>query len=115
MGAKNDCGIWEKTKECLVPLDRLATFPLYHRETIPVDYLDAKGHMNVRWYMALFDTAIWKFFLAHGLDENYFTRENMGVFALKHFIQYFSEVRAGETVAMRINTEKYFQVVKEVG
>jgi acyl-CoA thioester hydrolase len=36
----------------------------------------------------------------------------MGVFALKHFIQYFSEVKVGETVAMRIRllgrTEKRF-------
>ena len=112
MEVQNDCGVWEKTKGCLVPLDKLAVLPLYHRETIPETYLDAMGHMNVRWYMALFDTSVWKFFISHGLDENYFEQEHMGVFALKHFIQYFSEVKAGETVAMRIRllgrTEKRF-------
>jgi acyl-CoA thioester hydrolase len=112
MEVQNECGIWEKPKGCLVPLDRLAALAMYHRETIPVDYLDAMGHMNVRWYMALFDTSIWNFFISHGLDENYFFKKQMGVFALKHVIQYFSEVRAGETVAMRIRllgrTDKRF-------
>ncbi|MBW2514434.1 MAG: thioesterase family protein [Deltaproteobacteria bacterium] len=112
MEVQNECGIWEKTKGCLVPLDSLAMLPLYHRETIPETYLDAMGHMNVRWYMALFDTSVWNLFIAHGLDEKYFVRKQMGVFALKHFIQYFSEVKVDETVAMRVRmlgrTEKRF-------
>jgi len=102
MESASECGMWEKTKGCLVPLDKLAMLPLYHRETIPKTYLDAMGHMNVRWYMALFDTSVWNLFISHGLDESYFVRKQMGVFALKHFVQYFSEVKAGETVAMRI-------------
>jgi acyl-CoA thioester hydrolase len=97
-----ECGIWNKSRECLVPVDKLTILPLYHRETIPASYLDAMGHMNVRWYMALFDTSVWNFFKSQGLDEDYFTRQQMGVFALKHFIQYFAEVNAGETVAMHI-------------
>jgi acyl-CoA thioester hydrolase len=112
MEVQNECGIWEKIKGCLVPLDRLLLLPLHHRETIPKTYLDTMGHMNVRWYMALFDTSVWNFFISHKLDENYFAEKQMGVFALKHFIQYFAEVKAGETVAMRIRllgrTEKRF-------
>ena len=50
MEVQNDCGVWEKTKGCLVPLEKLALLPLYHRETISETYLDAMGHMNVRWY-----------------------------------------------------------------
>ena len=106
------CGIWNKNGECLVPVDKLAVLPSYHRETIPETYLDAMGHMNVRWYMALFDTSVWNFFTTHGLDETYYAKKHMGVFALKHFIQYFAEVKAGETVALRIRllgrTEKRF-------
>lgn len=112
MEVQNECGVWERIKGCLVPLDSLAMLPMYHRETISENYLDAMGHMNVRWYMALFDTSVWNLFISHGLDENYFARKQMGVFALKHFIQYYSEVKAGETVAMHIRllgrTEKRF-------
>lgn len=112
MTENNTCGVWERSGDCLVPVDKLMTLPRYHRETIPSDYLDAMGHMNVRWYMALFDTSVWHFFKAHGLDEDYYTKNKSGVFALKHFIQYYSEVRVGETVALRIRllgrTEKRF-------
>ena len=112
MESAQECGIWNKNRECLVPADKLALLPMYHRETIPQSYLDAMGHMNVRWYMALFDTSVWNFFISQGLDENYFTQKQMGVFALKHFIQYFAEVKVGETVAMHIRmlgrTEKRF-------
>jgi len=107
MNQNNECGIWAKKDICLVPLDKLEMLPLYHRETIPSEYLDAMGHMNVRWYMALFDTSIWQFFRSYGLNEDYFSKEKSGVFALKHFIQYYSEVKVGETVAMRIRLLGY--------
>jgi len=110
---RNECGIWNKNRECLVPVDKLALLPRYHRETIPETYLDAMGHMNVRWYMALFDTTVWHFFRAHGLDEAYYGKYKSGVFALKHFIQYYSEVKVGETVGLHVRllgrTEKRFQ------
>lgn len=80
---------------------QLEQLPLFHRETIPPDYLDVMGHMNVRWYAALFDAAAWKFFESFGMDENYYRTEAAGGFALKQFIQFLAEVRVGETVALR--------------
>lgn len=112
MENQNSCGIWNKNRECLVPTNKLAELPCYHKETIPESYLDAMGHMNVRWYMALFDNSVWKFFVSKGLDETYFKQAKMGVFALKHIVQYFSEVKLGEMVCMHIRllgrTEKRF-------
>ena len=102
MQDNNACGIWDRSGDCLVPVEKLAALPRYHRETIPSDYLDAMGHMNVRWYMALFDKSVWHYFKAHGLDEAYYTNNKSGVFALKHFIQYYSEVKVGETVGLHI-------------
>ena len=102
MEPNNECGIWARKDICLVPLENIAVLPLYHRETIPPEYLDAMGHMNVRWYMAVFDTAVWEFFKSYGLDQDYFTREQSGVFALKHVIQYYAEVKQGETVGIRV-------------
>jgi acyl-CoA thioester hydrolase len=97
----NACGIWDKTRDCLVPASRLELLPLYHSEIIPSEYLDVMGHMNVRWYMALFDKSIWNFFVSHGMDEAYFQKHHLGVFALKHVIHYFAEVKVGETVELR--------------
>ena len=96
-----ECGIWDKEGVCLIPISSLEELPLYHRETIPSDYLDVMGHMNIRWYMTLYDKAAWNFFSSNGLNEGYFREKQAGAFALKHFIQYFAEVRVDQTVAIR--------------
>lgn len=85
----------------MITVDDVEGLPLFHRETIPTDYLDIMGHMNVRWYVAIYDTAVWKFFESLGMNETYYRAEQAGGFALKQFIQYLAEVRVGETVAIR--------------
>jgi acyl-CoA thioester hydrolase len=95
-----ECGIWDKEGSCMIPLATLEALPEYHRKTIPSDYQDLMGHMNIRWYFDLFARSGRKFFKSHGLDEDYFRGGKFGVFALKHFIQYFAEVRVGQTVAI---------------
>ncbi|MFP4159921.1 MAG: acyl-CoA thioesterase [Desulfobacterales bacterium] len=98
---ENNCGIRDPQNGCRVTLQQLLALPLHHREIIPVDYLDAMGHMNVRWYMALYDRATWHFFDAIGMTEDYLKNYHAGAFALRHFINYFSEIHAGQTVAVR--------------
>ena len=95
-----ECGIWDREGSCLIPLALLETLPVYQRKTIPSDYLDIMGHMNIRWYFDLFAKSGRKFFTYHGLGEDYFRDGNFGVFTLKQFIQYFAEVRVGQTVAI---------------
>jgi acyl-CoA thioester hydrolase len=86
----------------MISIEQLSMLPVYYRKTIPADYLDVMGHMNVRWYMTLFDEAAWQFFISFGMDRNYYEHSHNGAFALKHFIRYLAEVNAGETVAVRI-------------
>ena len=71
--------------------------PTFHRETIPPAYLDIMGHMNVRHYIGIFDTAAWYFFAAVGMDESYYREYHAGGFALQQFIRYLAEVRVEET------------------
>ena len=108
-----ECGIWDKEGSCLIPLVKLETLPGYHRETIPEEYLDIMGHMNIRWYFEMFAKAGHKFFASHGLDQDYFQVQEAGLFALKHFIQYFAEVRVGQTVVVHTRlvgrSDKRFQ------
>lgn len=85
----------------MVSIEQLEALPLFHRAAISSDYLDEMGHMNVRWYIALFDQAAWNFFASIGLNQTYFEVERGGIFALQQFIRYLAEVRAGETIAIR--------------
>jgi acyl-CoA thioesterase FadM/ketosteroid isomerase-like protein len=59
-------------------------------------FLDAMGHMNVAWYVHLFDRGIWTFFARHGLDEPYLHGAQRGMFALEESLRYLSELREAE-------------------
>ena len=100
MTTDQECGIWDREGSCLIPLALLEALPEYCRQTITSDYLDIMGHMNIRWYFELFAKSGRKFLITHGLNENYFRAGHNGVFTLKQFIQYFAEVRVGQTVAV---------------
>ncbi|MEM7346643.1 MAG: thioesterase family protein [Chloroflexota bacterium] len=76
--------------------------PLYHRETISEKHLDVMGHLNIRWYMALFDEGAWHFFSTFGMDQDYYENQQGGGFALQQFVRYLAEVRVGETITIRI-------------
>lgn len=85
----------------MIKTDQLAHLPIFHRDTISEEYLDVMGHMNVRWYMALFDEAAWNFFASIGMDEAFYHTSGAGGFALKQFIHYLAEVRVEETIVIR--------------
>jgi acyl-CoA thioester hydrolase len=78
----------------------LQLLPSYLRQTVPDEYLDAMGHMNVRYYLALFDTAAWDFFARFGMDQAYYDAKAGGAFALQHFINYLAEVHKGDELTI---------------
>ncbi len=72
----------------------------YNRVTIDETHLDVMGHMNIRWYMAIYDDAAWGFFADFGLDTHYYSTTDGGAFALKQFVCYLAEVHVGDTVSI---------------
>ena len=84
----------------LIPIEKIQALPFFYRDTVVESYLDVMGHMNVRWYMTIFDEAAWPFFDSFGMNEAYYKANHTGAFALKHLLTYWAEVRLGETVAV---------------
>lgn len=82
--------------------DQLAALPEVHRTTIPAAYEDRNGHMNVRWYLVLYDEAGDAMYPMLGLTDAYFAASGMGGFDLEHHIWYIAEVGIGDTVAIRL-------------
>jgi len=82
-------------------LAQLEALPLTNRVTIPEDYLDEMGHMNIMYYIHIFDRAAWEMFGWFGLSIDDLKAVNGGMFALRQFIQYLAEVHVGETVTVR--------------
>lgn len=63
-------------------------------------FLDGMGHMNVAWYVQLFDRGVWTFFERHGLDAEYLRQNNRGMFALEEKVRYLSELREGQALSV---------------
>ncbi len=86
----------------VILLDQLASLPVAYRAVIPPEYEDRNGHMNMRWYLALFDEAGDAMYPLLGLTADYFAASEMGGFDLEHHLWYFAEVLKGDTVVIRI-------------
>src|ERR1035437_3326340 len=59
---------------------------------------DHMGHMNVQFYVAKFDEAIWNLFSYLGLTALYLRESKSGMVALEQNIKYFKEVLAGDNI-----------------
>lgn len=84
----------------MVEISQISPLPCFHRTTIPQEYLDVMGHMNIRHYMGIFDDAAWDFFASFGMTQAYYDDTSGGAFALEQHIRYLAEVHVGETVAI---------------
>ncbi|MFQ5400471.1 MAG: thioesterase family protein [Anaerolineae bacterium] len=84
----------------MISVTQLQALPCFLRVTIPENYLDAMGHMNVRYYMGVFDDTTWKFFTRFGMTMEYYQTTDSGAFALAQHLRYLAEVHVGETVAV---------------
>ncbi len=83
-----------------VALDDITALGSAYRLVIPPEYEDENGHMNMRWYLAIFDDAGYPLAASLGLTPEFHTRHGTGGFDLEHHIHYLSEVVAGDTVAV---------------
>lgn len=85
-----------------ISLDQLAALPAVYRVVIPPTYEDRNGHMNMRWYSAIYDEAGDAMYPMLGLTADYFAASRAGGFDLEHHLWYPSEVRIGDTVVIRV-------------
>ena len=84
----------------LPPIDRVRTLPAYFELTVPDDYIDENGHMNITRYFELGAWAPWKRLGEHGVDDAYIAR-GMSFFTVEHHIRYLGELRLGEPLSVR--------------
>ena len=75
--------------------------PVTGRKTIPAEYQDEMGHMNVMWYTHLFSGAGWTFLSQIGLGADFLKERSSGVFAIGAHVRYLREVMVGNDVTIR--------------
>ncbi|RPJ85434.1 MAG: thioesterase [Acidobacteria bacterium] len=86
-----------------IPLDRIAALaPACLRLTVPKSYGDANGHMNVRWFVALFDDAGDAVYERLRLTPEYRRQHGITTFDLEHHTHFLSEVVPGDSAAVYV-------------
>lgn len=81
-----------------IPLGKITALEPIYRLTIPPDYEDENGHMNMRYYLAIFDDAGYPLIAEFGLTPEYHAEQGTGGFDLEHHVHYLNEVRVGDDV-----------------
>ena len=67
-----------------------------HREQVQKEWIDYNGHLNMAYYLLLFDHATDSFFDVIGLGEDYSQQTDGTTFTLEGHISYLREVREGD-------------------
>src|SRR5882762_9388397 len=75
--------------------DIQAPFDVY-RDVVRPDWIDHNGHMNMGYYLVVFDFATDEFFRWVGLDEAHRTARGITTFCLEAHVTYHREVRSGD-------------------
>jgi acyl-CoA thioester hydrolase len=81
-------------------LEEVLALPATLEASVEPRFIDEMGHMNVAWYVHLFDRATWAFFARMGIDDEYRRRANVGMFAVEQHVRYLAELREGEPLAV---------------
>jgi len=77
---------------------QLAGLPVQFAGVIPPEWEDRNGHVNVQYYVTLYELGGWAIFDEADIDEDWFERRDIGVFDLEHHIRYRSELLTGDEV-----------------
>lgn len=83
-----------------VALDDIVALGSPYRLVIPPEYEDENGHMNMRWYLAIYDDAGYPLAARLGLTPEFHKQHGTGGYDLEHHIHYLSEVMVGDTIAV---------------
>ena len=88
--------LFRSTPQEIPTIEEALALPLALEATVEARFIDDMGHMNVSWYVHLFDRATWALFRRVGIDDEYQRRAHAGMFAVEHHIRYLGELREGD-------------------
>lgn len=80
-------------------LDSVRQLPLQLRMPVPAEWEDRNGHVNVQYYLALYELGAWKVLEDGGFDEDWFTAGGLSLFDLEHHLYFRAEMLVGDRVS----------------
>ena len=80
-------------------IEQLRELPVQLSMTIPPEWKDRNGHVNVQFYLALYELGGWVVLEEIGVDEAWFSRHQVSQFDLEHHLNYRAELKVGDQVS----------------
>ena len=79
-------------------LEQIRELPIQLDYVIPPEWEDRNGHVNVQFYLALFELGGWKVLEQFGVDDDWLLRNAYSFFDLEHHLHYLAEIGVGDRV-----------------
>ena len=79
-------------------LDQIRELPVQLQMAIPPEWEDRNGHVNVQFYLALYELGGWVVLEEVGIDEEWFQQHQLSQFDLEHHLNYRAELAVGDEV-----------------
>lgn len=77
--------------------------PAQLEQTIPAEFIDENGHMNIGRYLELGGSGVWQRCQSDlGLGTDYLETRGLSTFTAEHHLTYLSEMLEGEQVSVHI-------------
>lgn len=86
----------------MVTVEQVRQLDKSYTRTIPEDFRDENGHMNVQYYVHLFEGGVWHLLQHIGMDEAFMREHNYGNFALEQHLRYFAEIHIGDEISVYV-------------
>lgn len=67
--------------------------------TVPPDWQDRNGHVNVQYYLRLYELGGYEMLEEVGLNENYSAQSEYGLFDFEHHLNFRAELHVGDQVS----------------
>lgn len=74
--------------------------PATLRTTVPDDFIDANGHMNIGRYLEVSADGLWLSISGAGMGSDYIADRKMSTFTAEHHLRYLSELRLGDELSV---------------
>jgi acyl-CoA thioester hydrolase len=79
-------------------LDQIRELPVQLTLTIPPEWEDRNGHVNVQFYLALYELGGWVVLEEVGIHEEWFQQRQVSQFDLEHHLNFRAELAVGDEV-----------------
>ena len=66
---------------------------------VPPEWEDRNGHVNVQYYLTLYELGGWRILEEIGFDDDWFKSQGFSMFDLEHHLHFRAEIRVGDRVS----------------